>query len=35
MRIAHSDTILEEIRNELDGDLRLERDEIEPVTEPA
>ena len=35
MRIAHSDAILDEIRGELDGYLRLERDDIEPVAEPA
>ncbi|MGK7296261.1 MAG: hypothetical protein ACNS61_10620 [Candidatus Wenzhouxiangella sp. M2_3B_020] len=35
MRIAHSDAILDEIRGELDGYLRLEREDVEPVAEPG
>lgn len=35
MRITHSDAIIDEIRGELDGFLRMEEDDVSPVASPA
>lgn len=35
MRITHSEAIIEEIRSELDGYLRMEADGVKPVADPA